>query len=81
MKHAITRTPNKMSYHYKIDKLVESALGEMQPGLMSKVSVSWKKKYYWYHCAIIVKLTCKQQPSQTDALRTRKHSYQVGSLR
>lgn len=28
-----------MSYHSKIDKLVESALGEMQPGLMAKVSL------------------------------------------
>ena len=28
-----------MSYHSKIDKLVEGALAEMQPGLMAKVSV------------------------------------------
>lgn len=28
-----------MSYHSKIDKLVETALGEMQPGLMAKVRV------------------------------------------
>lgn len=27
-----------MSYHSKIDKLVETALSEMQPGLMAKVS-------------------------------------------
>lgn len=26
-----------MSYHARIDKLVESVLGEMQPGLMAKV--------------------------------------------
>lgn len=28
-----------MSYNSKIDKLVDTALGEMQPGLMAKVSV------------------------------------------
>lgn len=31
-------TPPQMSYDSKIDKLVEGALGEMQPGLMAKVS-------------------------------------------
>lgn len=28
-----------MSYDSKIDKLVETALGEMQPGLMAKVNI------------------------------------------
>lgn len=28
----------QMSYHSKIEKLVDTALGDMQPGLMAKVS-------------------------------------------
>lgn len=31
-----------MSYHSKVDSLVESALDEMQPGLMTKVSVPFQ---------------------------------------